>query len=58
MIYTCRSDHFDSPNKGAHFDTNHHLTVLWHPNNMESAVEKLKATIRATLPDEAALQDV
>ncbi len=58
VIYTCRTDHFDSPDIGAHFDTNHHLTVLWHPDDMESAVEKLKATIRATLPDEAALQDV
>lgn len=49
VIYTCRTDHFD---------TNHHLTVRWHPDDMESAVKKLKATIRATLPDEAALQDV
>lgn len=58
VIYTCRTDHFDTPEGGAHFDTNHHLTVLWHPDNMELAVEKLKATIRATLPEDAALQDV
>ena len=34
----------------AHFDTNHHLTVMWNPEKPAEAGKKLKATIRATLP--------
>jgi hypothetical protein len=55
VIYTCRADEFDT--QETHFDTNHHLTVKWDPDNMGEAVEKLKATIRATLPGEAKLND-
>lgn len=57
VIYTCRKDLFDDQTKGTHFDTNHHLTVVWEPDNLPEAVEKLKATIRATLPEEAKLSD-
>jgi hypothetical protein len=57
VIYTCRKDVFDDKTKGTHFDTNHHLTVVWEPSKLGEAVEKLKATIRATLPDEAKLND-
>lgn len=57
VIYTCRKDVFDDKNKGPHFDTNHHLTVVWSPNEMAGAEAKLTATIRATLPDEAILGD-
>ncbi len=57
VIYTCHEAHFNDPDRGAHFDTNHHLTVLWNPDNMTPAIEKLKATIRATLPEDASLQD-
>lgn len=53
VIYTCRKDVFEDKAKGTHFDTNHHLTVVWEPNKLDDAVERLKATIRATLPDEA-----
>lgn len=55
VIYTCRKDAFE--NGEVHFDANHHLTVIWEPENLGDAVEKLKATIRATLPDEANLED-
>jgi hypothetical protein len=55
VIYTCRKDVFDSKAQGTHFDTNHHLTVVWEPDRMPEAIEKLKATIRATLPEEAKL---
>jgi nucleoside 2-deoxyribosyltransferase len=55
VIYTCRKDAFKQ--EGTHFDTNHHLTVIWDPDNMGEAVERLKATIRATLPGEAKLGD-
>ncbi len=58
VIYTCRRGQADHPSTGAHFDTNHHLIVEWSPDNMAPAVEKLKATIRATLPEDASLEDV
>jgi Zn-finger nucleic acid-binding protein len=57
VIYTCRKDVFEDKTKGTHFDTNHHLTVKWEPNNLGEAVDILKATIRATLPDVAKLND-
>ena len=53
VIYTCRRKEFEDKTAGTHFDTNHHLTVVWNPDNLEEAVGKLKATIRATLPGEA-----
>lgn len=57
VIYTCRKDVFDNKTQGTHFDTNHHLTVAWEPDKLTGAAEKLKATIRATLPEEAKLSD-
>jgi Zn-finger nucleic acid-binding protein len=57
VIYTCRKDVFEDKGKGTHFDTNHHLTVVWDAGNLDDAVERLKATIRATLPDEASFGD-
>jgi hypothetical protein len=57
VIYTCRKDVFEDKTKGTHFDTNHHLTVPWELDKIGDAVERLKATIRATLPDEAKFSD-
>ena len=57
VIYTCRKDVFDDKTMAPHFDTNHHLTVVWDPGRMGEAVARLKATIRATLPGEAILMD-
>lgn len=57
VIYTCRKDVFEDKEQGTHFDTNHHLTVPWDPENMAEAVAKMKATIRATLPGEAKIED-
>ncbi len=57
VIYTCRKDIFNDKSQGTHFDTNHHLTVVWDLENIDGAVAKLKATIRATLPDEARMDD-
>lgn len=57
VIYTCRKDVFDDKLTGPHFDTNHHLTVVWSPEDLEQAMAKLKSTIRATLPDETVLTD-
>ncbi len=51
VIYTCKKSVFDNPGERPHFDTNHHLTVVWDADDRESAAERLKATIRATMPD-------
>lgn len=58
VIYTCQEKKFDELQ--THFDTNHHLTIKWDaddPNKLRVAAEKLKNTIRATLPAEAKLTD-
>jgi len=55
VIYTCSKAKFDK--EKSHFDTNHHLTITWDHENPQEAIETLKATIRATLPDEAKLTD-
>jgi hypothetical protein len=55
VIYTCEKEKFEQTK--THFDTNHHLTVIWSKDNpMEAGVE-LTATIRATLPHIASLVD-
>jgi len=55
VIYTCNKHYFDS--QGTHFDTNHHQTVVWDPDDPIRAAEGLKAIIRATLPFEAKMPD-
>jgi hypothetical protein len=57
VIYTCRKDVFENETTNPHFDTNHHLTVIWDPSNLDQALIKLKATIRATFPVQAVLAD-
>ena len=57
VIYTCEKKIFEDPKTKPHFDTNHHLTILWDAENLQEAAEKLKATIRATLPEQAKLTD-
>ena len=55
VIYLCEETVFK--NNPTHFDTNHHHTVLWDADNPRQAVEGLKVTIRATLPEEAEMAD-
>lgn len=55
VIYTCEKSYFKE--KKTHFDTNHYHTIPWSPSSYEESANKLKATIRATLPDEAKLED-
>lgn len=55
VIYTCEKNKFGTHK--THFDTNHHETVVWEKENLSEAAEKLKVTIRATLPDEAVMTD-
>ena len=57
VIYTCSKEVFNDPSKRPHFDTNHHLTIVWDPSNLKKAADDLVITIRATLPSEAKLSD-
>lgn len=57
VIYLCRKDIFHNPITRPHFDTNHHLTVVWDPMQMMEARKLLKSIIRVTLPSEAKLED-
>jgi len=57
VIYMCRKDVFEDKTLGTHFDTNHHLTVVWDPADVPLSIKRLKDTIRATLPADAVLQD-
>jgi len=55
VLYACLEDFFHKTGEfresgGAHFDTNHCLTVLWGPSSFARAAEELKAAIRLTLP--------
>lgn len=51
VIYTCERSVFEDSTRGTHFDTNHHLTVVWEEDAREAAATLLKATIRASVPD-------
>ncbi|MBI5115192.1 nucleoside 2-deoxyribosyltransferase [Candidatus Poribacteria bacterium] len=55
VIYTCEEKTFEQ--EKTHFDTNHHLTIVWDENSPGAAGEGLKATIRATLPHLAKQKD-
>ena len=59
VIYTCRQDVFDDPKHEhrPHFDTSHLVTIPWNPADVQDAAIRLKATIRATLPAEAIMED-
>lgn len=55
VIYTCERKVWEE--KKTHFDTNHHHTIIWDLDSHQRVAEDLKATIRATLPDEAIMTD-
>ena len=55
VIYSCERSYFET--KGTHFDTNHCHTVLWSESELDDAAERLKATIRITLPGQAKRTD-
>lgn len=57
VIYICEKEKFDK--LSTHFDTNHHLTIKWKndPDSLKKFAEELKATIRATFPAEAKMED-
>jgi hypothetical protein len=54
VIYTCKKAKWDE--SASHFDTNHLVTVIWDPSDLDKAGEQLTATIRATLPGEAKME--
>lgn len=55
VIYTCEQGKFEATK--THFDTNHHLTIVWDANAPADVGQKLTETIRATLPHLAKLAD-
>ncbi len=57
VIYICEKEKFDKDKP--HFDTNHHLTVIWEdtPEGLIKFSDELKATIRETLHVEAKTED-
>ena len=55
VIYTCQKSTWEK--EATHFDTNHHQTIIWDENDLDSASTHLKATIRASLPEEATMAD-
>ena len=56
VVYTCEKTKFEQ--EKTHFDTNHHLTIIWDKDASNCVAEKLKATIRATLPELARQEDM
>jgi hypothetical protein len=55
VIYTCRKADWEL--QQTHFDTNHLVTIVWDPADLPDAARRLTATIRATLPGEAVVED-
>lgn len=54
VIYTCEKGVFEgkvAEIARPHFDTNHHLTILWDAADPAAAAERLKETIRFTIPE-------
>lgn len=57
VIYTCERSVFDNEKTKPHFDTNHHLTVVWSESDTTKTEQEMKSVVRATLPGEAWLSD-
>jgi nucleoside 2-deoxyribosyltransferase len=55
VIYTCEKSKFEQAK--THFDTNHHLTILWDAAFPSACSHEFVATIRATLPHLANMSD-
>lgn len=55
VIYTCQKSKFEESK--THFDTNHHLTIVWDDENPAQCERELIATIRVTLPHIAKMDD-
>jgi hypothetical protein len=55
VIYTCCKTQWEE--QKTHFDTNHLATIIWDPEDLVDAGNRLAAMIRATLPAEAKVTD-
>jgi hypothetical protein len=55
VIYSCEKAAWEK--QGTHFDTNHLNTILWDPQNLTEAENRLVATIRATFRADAKQTD-
>jgi hypothetical protein len=55
VIYTCEKTAWEE--QGTHFDTNHLTTIIWDPDDLEKAQDRLTATIRATFRADAKQTD-
>jgi hypothetical protein len=53
VIYTCE----EAALKGSHFDTRNQHTVVWREDDLLGTAERLKASVRATLPADARMTD-
>lgn len=51
VIYTCEDAYFHA--NGTHFDTRQFFTVIWKPDDLSDASERLTAVIRNTFPTES-----
>ena len=55
VIYTCEKTAWKE--QGTHFDTNHLNTIIWDPEDLAEAENRLVATIRATFRADAKQMD-
>jgi hypothetical protein len=55
VIYTCEKTAWEE--QGTHFDTNHLNTIIWDPEDLTAAENRLVATIRATFRADAKQMD-
>jgi hypothetical protein len=55
VLYLCRNDQWKKFK--THFDTNHHLTVIWNPKKPDVGKEQIKSILRNTFPDEVINED-
>jgi nucleoside 2-deoxyribosyltransferase len=51
VIYLCKKEVFENPKTRPHFDTNHHLTIVWDRETIQEDMERLVATIRYSIPE-------
>jgi len=49
VIYLCEKSYFAK--MSTHFDTNHHLTILWDMSTIGDDMDRLTATIRFSIPE-------
>jgi hypothetical protein len=55
VVYTCEKSAWEK--QGTHFDTNHLTHIIWDPNDLTEAQNRLVATIWATFRADAKQTD-